>query len=334
MYGSKGVANASNVPGARERSISWIDSNDTLWLFGGYGWNNGSGGFLNDLWKYDGVNWIWVSGNYLENQLGTYGIKGMPNANNVPGDRAESISWIDSNDTLWLFGGYGYDNVTGPDYLNDLWKFDITSELWTWVSGSYSLNQSGTYGTKGVPDANNVPGGRAESVSWIDSNDTLWLFGGYGFDNASLGELNDLWKYDSVNWTWESGYNTKEHQGTYGTKGVADANNVPGSRKGAVSGIDSGGNFWLFGGFGGGSTGVGWLNDLWKYDGANWTWVSGNFLVDQYGTYGTKGVADANNVPGGRFGSVSGIDSGGNFWLFGGQDNSIVILMTYGNMTV
>lgn len=43
---------------------------------------------------------------------------------NVPGTRNEAVSWIDSNDKLWLFGGDGLDSVTsfGGGSLNDLWK--------------------------------------------------------------------------------------------------------------------------------------------------------------------------------------------------------------------
>ena len=34
---------------------------------------------------------------------------------------------------------------------------------WTWVSGAKTDDQSGTYGTKGVPDAANVPGARMKA---------------------------------------------------------------------------------------------------------------------------------------------------------------------------
>ena len=40
--------------------------------------------------------------------------------------------------------------------------------------------------------------------------------------------------------------------------------------------------------------------------------------LGQPGVYGTQGVPSAANVPGGRYGSVSWIDSSGNLWLFGG----------------
>ena len=48
---------------------------------------------------------------------------------------------------------------------------------WTWVSGSDTINQAGTYGTKGTPAASNIPGGRPRSISWIDLGGNFWLFG-------------------------------------------------------------------------------------------------------------------------------------------------------------
>ena len=52
-YGTPGVTAPANVPGARQRSISWIDNSNTLWLFGGSGRDSaGAAGYLNDLWRY------------------------------------------------------------------------------------------------------------------------------------------------------------------------------------------------------------------------------------------------------------------------------------------
>jgi hypothetical protein len=48
------------------------------------------------------------------------------------------------------------------------------------------------------------------------------------------------------------------------------------------------------------------LNDLWKYSGGEWTWVSGSNSIDQSGTYGTQATASSSNVPGGRFHAVVG----------------------------
>ncbi|MFX1452132.1 MAG: Kelch repeat-containing protein, partial [Promethearchaeota archaeon] len=138
--------------------------------------------------------WTWVSGSDSGNQLGTYGTKGVGDASNVPGARRSSISWTDSEDNLWLFGGEGYNDVSYGK-LNDLWKFNITSGLWTWVSGTNLLEQLGTYGEQNVFEASNVPGARSRSISWIDSYNNLWLFGGEGYNDVSYGYLNDLWKF-------------------------------------------------------------------------------------------------------------------------------------------
>ena len=189
-----------------------------------------------------------------------------------------------------------------------------TINIWTWVSGSNTVNQTGTYGTKGVPDSSNVPGARQKGLSWVDSAGNFWLFGG-----DKSGAINDLWKYDGTNWTWVSGSNIVKQAGSYGTKGVPDASNVPGARYFCLGWIDSSDNLWLFGGVVYDILGnQGLTNDLWKYDGTNWTWISGSSTLNQSGTYGTKGVPDSSNIPGARDDSISWIDSSGNFWLFGG----------------
>jgi hypothetical protein len=63
---------------------------------------------LNDLWKFNGVNWIWISGSNSINQNGNYGTKGIASSTNIPGARYDAVSWIDSSNNLWLFGGNGY----------------------------------------------------------------------------------------------------------------------------------------------------------------------------------------------------------------------------------
>jgi N-acetylneuraminic acid mutarotase len=141
-----------------------------------------------------------------------------------------------------------------------------------------------------------------------------------GYDSAGAGgDLNDLWKFDGINWTWMSGADTINQAGTYGLKNTPASSNVPGARESAVSWVDKSGNFWLFGGAGYDSAGTGDLiNDLWKFDGNNWTWVSGANTIGQAGTYGTKGTPADTNVPGARFGAVSWSDTSGSLWLFGG----------------
>ena len=318
-YGAKGVALPSNVPGGREGSASWTDSSGNFWLFGGYGYSaNGSLDRLNDLWKWDGSQWTWISGKDGTNQAGTYGAKGMASPSNVPGSRMKSAYWTDSLGNFWLFGGSGYgSNGSYTGCLNDLWKWD--GSYWTWVAGSNSVGQAGSYGTKGISAATNAPGGRCVTASFFDKMGNFWLFGGEGFGvsgSSGYGWLNDLWKWNGTHWTWVSGSNGINASVNYGVKGVTSASNDPGARSGAMPWVDSSGNFWLFGGSN--SSGA-HLNDLWKWNGTHWVWMSGSNSPNNVGVFGTKGVGSPDNTPGARVGGISWVDFNGNFWLFGGD---------------
>ena len=272
VYGEKGIPAAANVPGARSDSISWTDDSGSLWLFGGKSSIAFSTVYLNDLWRYEPAanQWTWMSGAATTNQTGVYGTQGVPDAANVPGARYGSISWTDNSGNLWLFGGVGYDSTARSANLNDLWRYNPVTNIWTWISGSSLRVQVGTYGTKGVPAAANVPGARNRSISWTDNSGNLWLFGGRGYDSTGyVEELNDLWRYNpgTKMWTWVSGGNIADQAGYYGTKGVADAANMPGAREKSISWTDNNGNFWLLGGWGYvSSNNEGQINDLWRYE--------------------------------------------------------------------
>ena len=144
-----------------------------------------------------------MSGDNTVNNAGVYGTQDVAAPGNKPGARCDSVSWTDADGDLWLFGGYGYDSAGGEGDLNDLWKYDTSTGLWTWVSGDSTVNNAGVYGTKGVAAPGNKPGARSRSVSWTDADGDLWLFGGYGYDSAGgEGRLNDLWKYKIVGYAY------------------------------------------------------------------------------------------------------------------------------------
>jgi N-acetylneuraminic acid mutarotase len=262
--------------------------------------------------------WTWMSGANVVNQPGTYGAQGTAAAGNVPSGRNQAVSWTDAAGNFWLFGGQQAPTATSDIFLNDLWKY--SAGQWTWMSGSSAPNQAGIYGTLGVAAAGNVPGARCQAVSWTDSIGNFWLFGGIGLDSTGSSQyLNDLWKYSGGEWTWMGGSNVGEQSGVYGTLGTAAPGNFPGARALAVSWTDTTGNFWLFGGSGVDANGASdYLNDLWKYSGGEWTWMSGANVIDQVGVYGTLGTAGAGNVPGSRYEAVGWTDASGNLWLFGG----------------
>jgi N-acetylneuraminic acid mutarotase len=325
------VSSATNNPGGRIGAMHWADASGNLWMFGGYGYDSTPNqGYLNDLWKYNiSTNeWTWVSGSNLWWQTANYGTQGVPSTTNMPGARADGATWADAAGNFWLFGGDGITtNSTVAGYLNDLWKYSVSSGQWTWVKGSNNLDQNGTYGTIGTSSVVNSPGGREGAVAWIDNTGNFWMFGGDGFDATSTlsDNLNDLWKYNVPlnEWTWMGGSNATGQNGTYGLQGVASTTNMPGSRWGAIGWADAVNNLWLFGGGGypGTGTTTGELNDLWKYDITNneWMWVKGSAIINQYGTYGTQGLPNYMNRPGGRDLSANWIDGSGNLYLFGGE---------------
>lgn len=125
VYGSQGVAAATNVPGARNQAVGWTDSRGNLWLFGGYGVDSrGNTGYLNDLWEYSisSGQWIWARGSFTAGADGVYGVKGAAAAANTPGARAVPFRWYDASGHLWLFGGYGAVNASRVE-MNDLWEY-------------------------------------------------------------------------------------------------------------------------------------------------------------------------------------------------------------------
>ena len=121
-------------------------------------------------------------------------------------------------------------------------------------------------------------------------------------------------------WTWMSGDNTVGTAPVYGTKGVPSIDNKPGSRTGAASWTDAGGNLWLFGGTSSNNP-FGYRNDLWKYNTATneWTWVGGADVTNNSGVYGPKNISSQAYLPCSRMGATNWTDVEGNFWIFGGE---------------
>ena len=321
IYGTLGQAASGNVPGPRTVAVAWTDKSGNVWVFGGFGGDStGAWNSLNDLWKYSGGDWTWMNGSNLGNQPGKWGTQGTAAPDNVPSARNGMVGWTDTVGDIWLFGGNGVDSSGSGGWLNDLWRYDGTQ--WTWMGGSSLASQWGTYGVQGTPAAANTPGAREGAATWTDTSGNFWLFGGLGVVDSSgtHGYLNDLWKYSGGQWTWIAGPNAVGQAGVYGTLGTAAPSNLPGARSNAACLVDASGNVWLFGGKGLDSTGAwGFLNDLWKYSGGEWTWISGSNLINQQGVFGTQGTPAASNVPAARNGAVAWIDAARDFWLFSGQ---------------
>lgn len=351
VYGTQKVGAQANMPGGRSAANNWTARDGRLWLFAGLGVDSaGTPGGLDDLWVLDPstVQWTWMGGsNTLPTKWGSeppvFGTKGVASVGNWPGSRAYSNQWTDSSGNFWLFGA---GSLGTP---NDLWSFQPLANQWTWVGGESSvphgvIGASGIYTSNGTPDTPR-PGTRGGAYSCSDAAGNQWLFGGSGVDSVgNQGLENDLWVYNSTlgKWAWLAGSKTVLPDGytgatgggptpVYGTQGIPAAGNTPGGREGGVCWVDSGGNLWIFGGYGQHLSGmtVDW-SDMWEFNPLTklWTWMSGtdevtscplgqNFCGNP-GVYGNLGTPAEANVPGARVNASTWTDLEGNFWLFGG----------------
>jgi len=311
VYGTKGTAAPGNAPGSLEGAAGWTDKNGNAWLFGGNGPDElGYGGFMNTMWEFNPSThqWAWMNGakrltcgliianTCVPASPGVYGALHTPTAANTPGGRQYFTSMTDRNGNFWVFGGVGADANSALADLNDLWEFNPASNQWTWMAGNSTfisvtvpgesisfLSRPGVYGSFGVPAPANTPSGRQGAVGWVDNNNNVWIFGGFGVDSAgNEGSLNDLWEFNSSTkqWAWMAGssitlgisaepsvyvgnYNA---QANYGVLGLPAPWNIPGERSDGAAFTDTSGNFWLFGGTGFDSANRGGnLGDIWRF---------------------------------------------------------------------
>ncbi|MCO4807261.1 MAG: T9SS type A sorting domain-containing protein [Flavobacteriales bacterium] len=304
VYGTKGVPDTSNHPGARLDHVMWTGGDGNVWAFGGSGYGTSGLGLLNDLWKFDvdTEEWTWMKGSNNPGGTAVYGTQGQPDSLNTPGATYRTTAWTDSAGSLWMFGG------SNGSAHNEMWKYDIQSNMWTYVDGG-----AASWGTQGVSDTTNRIPGRMKTLAWTDTNGLFWFFGG-----LISGRMHDLWKYEpgSNVWTWMKGSQTANATPVYGTMGTEDSLNVPRGRWFSANWQTEDGYLWL--GLGDGSPG-GLQNDIWKYNIGtnNWTWVNGG-TGGGAGTYDTLGAASASNRPRSREALVFWTDKAGKFWLFGG----------------
>jgi N-acetylneuraminic acid mutarotase len=270
VYGSLGLANAANTPGAR-RAAQTFDYNGNLYLFGGVGYpNSATAGRLSDLWMYSPStnNWTWIGGEQIVNQLGVYGMKGVGSASNLPGARYGGASTQISN-KFYLFGGNGYGEAGSFGLLNDLWEYDVSNGQWKYLNGSKTISVNGVYNTQFQFNNFSKPGSR-ESAKFLTYNNKLYLFAGRGFDvnDISSAYLSDIFAYDITanQWAWLRGNTDSGHNGVFGMQGVPNANNRPSARYNGAAWYHNH-KLYYFGGYGLGSTGitVGFMNDMWTY---------------------------------------------------------------------
>ncbi|HYV94317.1 MAG TPA: T9SS type A sorting domain-containing protein [Chitinophagales bacterium] len=258
-YGQLQIPSQLNSPGARtEVTASWTDNEGNFWFFGGQA-SFCLGGSYADMWKYDiDMNqWQWMSGDttYGFSILPVYGIKGVFNPANTPGQTNAYCHWKDFDGKFYLFGG-------GNPYVNiysTLWEYDPIINQWAWISGDTIPFSTGNYTFQCDPGSLAYPPRSTENRACAtDASGNFWMMAAE--INSGGWAYNDLWVYipNQSKWIWVSGNHDSTANSVYGTLGIPAAQNHPGPRYGCAGWMDSNCNFWLFGGRGD-------FNDLWKF---------------------------------------------------------------------
>jgi N-acetylneuraminic acid mutarotase len=145
---------------------------------------------VNDLWCYDAGPGCWeqLSPYHLPRQGAGYDSQAI-----YPGPRY-CANLFAHGEMLYLFSGRDLDKSgerdvvlggTGPEWFNDLWRYDPATNAWTLLHPDEPL---GGYGA-----GTTYPAPRYGSGHAVDGDD-FYLFGGYCSLNAGK-DRNDFWRY-------------------------------------------------------------------------------------------------------------------------------------------
>lgn len=322
-----------NFPKPVWNSSIWASKNKTLYVLGG---GNASLSLSKDFWKFniDTNNWTKLS-NGTPDGKGVFGIKGVENASNFPPDLTNVTTWTDADGNLYLFGGNTSSSYLDRDEYNTVWKYNVSTNMWSWISGSDQPNVKGNYDALGKESALNFPSARYSSCTFKDAQGNIYIYGGFHNIRSYTFSYNDLWKFNinTKQWTWLKGDETST-ENIVADVGVENSNNLPGVLSLSYDNpkpnnwVDKNGDFWIL-----------VKNNMWRYRLSTNSWtlmkITRNPLNDGQTVYGTKNVEDSNNFPGEVNNSACWTGSDGNLYMFNGSNTSIYkdVLWKYNTKT-
>lgn len=245
------VESYRNMPSGVSLSSFWT-SNNNLYKFGGI---TSSLTASNDFWKFNIAtnNWIKIS-EPTNDGAGHFGTKGVEDIANIPPALINTTTWTDEQGNLYLFGGRtGLSNRYNTVEYDTLWKYNISTKMWSWIGGSDQPNATGNYNTLGQEHSLNSPGARYGSCSFKDSQGNIYIYGGFFNGKSQYYLLNDLWKLNmnTGQWTWLKGSLTSK-ESIVSDIGVEDPNNLPNTLDWSLDNpkpnhwVDNSGDFWIF----------------------------------------------------------------------------------------
>jgi hypothetical protein len=188
----------------------------------------------------------------------------------------EGVARVDDDaGSAWFFGGYSTREGGATGSFGDLWRLE--NSRWKRLSGDNELDVHGVYGAKGAFAEAYHPGARENAALWVDRDGAIWLFGGVGFgESGTKGYLNDLWKFQNGLWAWMGGSSSVNWGGGHETIDAVTSQNSPAGRESAEIWMDSAsGALFVHGGNGYLASASIDFDDIWKFDGQDWTRLGG-----------------------------------------------------------
>lgn len=249
-----------------------------------------------------------VTGNITADTLSDCGVKLMPSSVYYPPARTSpKMKAYNSQNSVIMMGGL-IDSVFA--YLNDIWRYDISDNTWTWLSGECNH----TTPTSKSPVIN--PGGNKDhGIAVVDDIDLMYLYGGAGA-NSNL----DVWVFSLTNLTWSIVQNPCSWSCKTPVAGYFGDTNFPNLRYGnSLTYVPMYRVLVMFGGFLPVSTYHSFQNDLWVFNitSNQWAFLRGNATNVQMTQYGQTQVTSSDSFPPARR-SHSATLVGENVYIMGG----------------
>jgi gliding motility-associated-like protein len=259
-----------------------------------------------------------MAGSSSTNQAANFGTLQVAAATNQPPGKFEfATSWIDNSGNLWMFSGARFSATSSSD---DMWKYDVATNMWIWMSGQQTGSIAPNHGTIGVAAATNTPGTRLAYAHWKDASGNFWMYGGRSSPLTTINIMSDMWMYNPVTnlWTWMAGSTAVNANATFTQKCTPGSGNPAGLWDNYCCWTDDCGRFWVHGG----QNNTGTSDMTWAFDPVSlqFSWVTGSTGVNLIGNFGTQNTPATTNSPPSLRGHQSFRAANGDLWLFGGSN--------------
>jgi hypothetical protein len=190
----------STSPGSKIDAVTWSTSSGDFFLFGGR--SSTSVQDCNwDMWRFrllDSTTFQWYSviaggssGDYTSLRATVYGASGAENSTIHPPGLCAPASLVVGS-AIYVWGG-GYP-ATAPSKQswNNLWRFNMTTQMWAFLSGSLAPNAVSFWFQAGYSSSEYMPGGAFGANMFYNSlREVIFVWGG----ESTAGLRSELWAY-------------------------------------------------------------------------------------------------------------------------------------------